>query len=59
MKELDYKPNLAARALRTNSIDVIGLVVPDITNPFFSQLAKNIEMEAAKRGPLRDARKLP
>ncbi|AMN56047.1 LacI family transcriptional regulator [Labrenzia sp. CP4] len=50
MKELDYKPNLAARALRTNSIDVIGLVVPDITNPFFSQLAKNIEMEAAKRG---------
>ncbi len=50
MKELDYKPNLAARALRTNSIDVIGLVVPDITNPFFAQLAKNVEMEAAKRG---------
>lgn len=50
MQELNYKPNLAARALRTNSIEVIGLVVPDITNPFFSQLAKNIEMEAAKRG---------
>ncbi|CTQ56645.1 Ribose operon repressor [Roseibium album] len=49
MDELDYKPNLAARALRTNSIDVVGLVVPDITNPFFAQLAKNIEMEAAKR----------
>lgn len=49
MKALDYKPNLAARALRTNSIDVVGLVVPDITNPFFAQLAKNIEMEAAKR----------
>ncbi|MHA7773523.1 LacI family DNA-binding transcriptional regulator [Roseibium sp. M-1] len=50
MAELHYKPNLAARALRTNSIDVIGLVVPDITNPFFAQLAKNIEMEAGKRG---------
>lgn len=50
MEELNYKPNLAARALRTNSIEVIGLVVPDITNPFFAQLAKNIEMEAAKRG---------
>jgi len=50
MQALNYKPNLAARALRTNSIEVIGLVVPDITNPFFSQLAKNIEMEAAKRG---------
>ncbi|MET1412160.1 LacI family DNA-binding transcriptional regulator [Roseibium sp. HPY-6] len=49
MKELDYKPNLAARALRTNSIDVIGLIVPDLTNPFFAQLAQNVEMEAAKR----------
>lgn len=49
MDELGYKPNLAARALRTNSIDVIGVVVPDITNPFFAQLAKNIEMEAASR----------
>ncbi|WP_085905306.1 LacI family DNA-binding transcriptional regulator [Kiloniella majae] len=48
--ELGYKPNLAARALRTNRIDVIGLVVPDITNPFFAQLAKSIETEAAKRG---------
>ncbi|MTI45632.1 LacI family transcriptional regulator [Roseibium hamelinense] len=50
MRELNYKPNLAARALRTNSIDVVGLIVPDITNPFFAQLAKNIEMEAATRG---------
>ncbi|KZL22089.1 Catabolite control protein A [Pseudovibrio axinellae] len=49
MKALEYKPNLAARALRTNSIDIIGLVVPDITNPFFAELAKFIEMEAAKR----------
>jgi LacI family transcriptional regulator len=49
MDELGYKPNLAARALRTNSIDVIGLVVPDITNPFFAQLAKDIEKEAASR----------
>ncbi|MFD2205883.1 LacI family DNA-binding transcriptional regulator [Kiloniella antarctica] len=50
VEKLGYKPNLAARALRTNRIDVIGLVVPDITNPFFAQLAKCIETEAAKRG---------
>lgn len=50
MADLDYSPNLTARALRTNKIDVLGLVVPDITNPFFAQLAKSIEMEAAKRG---------
>ncbi len=49
MQELGYKPNLAARALRTKRIDVVGLVVPDITNPFFAQLAKCIESEAAKR----------
>lgn len=34
MQELDYKPNLAARALRTSRVAVVGLVVPDITNPF-------------------------
>ena len=45
---LGYKPNLAARALRTNRVDVIGLVVPDITNPFFSQLALEIETKAAQ-----------
>ena len=47
---LEYRPNMAARALRTNKINVIGLVVPDITNPFFAQLAFRIETEAAERG---------
>lgn len=48
--ELNFRPNLAARALRTNQIDVLGLIVPDITNPFFAQLAKSIESEADQRG---------
>lgn len=48
--ELQYRPNLTARALRTNQIDVLGLIVPDITNPFFAQLAKSIESEADLRG---------
>lgn len=47
---LEYRPNMAARALRTNKINIIGLVVPDITNPFFAQLAFRIETEAAERG---------
>ncbi|MDX1737031.1 MAG: LacI family DNA-binding transcriptional regulator [Alphaproteobacteria bacterium] len=50
VKQLRYKPNAVARALRKNSTDVIGLIVPDITNPFFAELAKYTEMEAAKRG---------
>jgi LacI family transcriptional regulator len=40
---------LAARALRTNKLNILGLVVPDISNPFFAQLAKDIEAEAAKQ----------
>ena len=50
INELSFRPNLAARALRTNQIDVLGLIVPDITNPFFAQLAKSIEAEANLRG---------
>lgn len=48
--ELGYKPNLAARALRTNKVNVIGLVVPDISNPYFAQLVKCVEAEASKQG---------
>lgn len=48
--QLGYKPNLAARALRTNRLNILGLIVPDISNPFFAQLAKHIEAEAAKQG---------
>lgn len=46
---LGYRPNLAARALRTSKFNMVGLVVPDISNPFFAQLAKDIEAEAAKQ----------
>ncbi|GFE66482.1 LacI family DNA-binding transcriptional regulator [Litoreibacter roseus] len=48
VETLGYKPNLAARALRTNRVSMFGLIVPDITNPFFAQLAKNIEAEAGQ-----------
>ncbi|MEM9342441.1 MAG: LacI family DNA-binding transcriptional regulator, partial [Pseudomonadota bacterium] len=50
VSDLNYRPNMAARALRTSRASIIGLVVPDITNPFFAQLAKDIETEAARRG---------
>ncbi|SNY90704.1 transcriptional regulator, LacI family [Cohaesibacter sp. ES.047] len=50
IEALGYKPNLAARALRANKDQVLGLVLPDITNPFFAQLAKEIELEASRHG---------
>jgi LacI family transcriptional regulator len=45
-KELNYHPNLNARSLKTNKTKTIGVIVADISNPFFSNLARVIEDEA-------------
>ncbi|WP_281337247.1 LacI family DNA-binding transcriptional regulator [Flavobacterium eburneipallidum] len=45
-QELHYFPNLNARSLKTNISRTIGLIVADISNPFFSSLARTIEDEA-------------
>jgi LacI family transcriptional regulator len=42
VKELDYRPNLAARSLVTGSTYLIGLVVPDLLHPFFAEIAKSL-----------------
>lgn len=49
-KELNYKPNQIARSLRKGSTMTIGLIVADISNPFFGYLARYIEDEANKFG---------
>ena len=45
-----YKPNLMARGVATSHTKIIGLVIPDITNPFFPELVKAIEHHASKSG---------
>jgi len=40
VKEVDYRPNLAARSLVTGRTYAIGLVVPDLVHPFFGEVAK-------------------
>ncbi len=50
IEELGYRPNLNARALRLGTTDLIGLVVPDSSNPFFAELAQGIERAAAQHG---------
>jgi LacI family transcriptional regulator len=50
MKELDYRPNLAARALVTGKSHIIGLVVPDLVHSFFGQVAKGLTPVLRKRG---------
>jgi LacI family transcriptional regulator len=42
MKELDYQPNMMARSLVTGQSFIIGLIVPDLLNPFFTELAQSL-----------------
>lgn len=48
--EYNYYPNRIARGLRLERTETIGLIVPDIANPYFSAIAKTIEVESRKRG---------
>ncbi|MGP4079250.1 LacI family DNA-binding transcriptional regulator [Pseudalkalibacillus sp. R45] len=50
MKQLDYRPSVVASALTRKKTDTLGLLVPDISNPFFSEIARNIEDRAHERG---------
>lgn len=50
MDELNYQPNELARSLSRRKSHVIGLIIPDISHPFFAQLTKHIEYYAYKHG---------
>ena len=50
IERLGYRPNLNARALRSGATDLIGLVLPDISNPYFAELAQAVEQVAAQHG---------
>lgn len=43
IRELGYKPNAIARSMVTKSTQTIGLIITDITNPFFAQLVRGVE----------------
>lgn len=50
MKELEYHPNAVARSLRINKTNLIALVVADLSNHFFMEIAKGLELEVSKMG---------
>lgn len=50
MEELNYKPNAIARSLVTKKTNVIGLLIPDISNPYFAELARGVEDGAGRFG---------
>jgi DNA-binding LacI/PurR family transcriptional regulator len=48
--ELGYRPNAAARALKTGAARTVALVVPDVTNPFFGALLRGAQTAARAAG---------
>lgn len=50
VKEVGYKPNQLAQSLRTGKTRILGLIVEDISNPFFARIAKQIEDKAYDNG---------
>ncbi|MEK4387919.1 LacI family DNA-binding transcriptional regulator [Solibacillus sp. FSL W7-1464] len=48
--ELDYKPSSVARSLSKKQSNIIGLIVPDIKNPYFPELARAVEDMALSYG---------
>ena len=41
--EYDYVPNIMAKGLKGDHTNTLGIILPDITNPFFSTIARGIE----------------
>jgi len=50
LAETGYMPNTVARNLRAQRTDTIALVMPDMTNPFFTALAQGVETAAREAG---------
>lgn len=50
VQEVGYKPNELAKSLRTGKTKIIGLIIEDISNPFFANIARYIETKAYSRG---------
>lgn len=50
IKELGYRPNAIARSLKMNKTFMIGLVVPDISNIFFMEIARGVESVISRLG---------
>ncbi|MDQ0614848.1 LacI family transcriptional regulator [Microbacterium sp. W4I4] len=49
-EQLNFTPNRAARSLRRQSSEVIALIIPDIENPYFTEMARGVEDVASEAG---------
>ena len=48
--QLGYSPNRAARHLKTGRVQMIGIIVPSVANPFYGAFASPVERAALKAG---------
>lgn len=49
-EKLGYRPSITARALKTGKTGILGLVMPDLTNPLFPRIAQTLSLAAEQRG---------
>ncbi|MBN9140782.1 MAG: LacI family DNA-binding transcriptional regulator [Micrococcales bacterium] len=49
-RQLGFTPNRTARTLRRQASEVIALVIPDIENPYFTEMARGVEDVASEAG---------
>ena len=47
-RDLGYRPNFAGRALKLARSDVLAMIVPDLTNPLFSELLRGVDEAATE-----------
>ena len=50
IEEMDYLPNAIARSLRSSKTNLVAMIVPDISNMFFTEMARGLEEEIQKIG---------
>lgn len=49
-KKLNYQPNAVARSLKNHRTNTIGIIIPDISNPYFMKISKGIEDTIRENG---------
>lgn len=50
VKQLDYTPNAVARSLQTRTTRTVGMLIPDIANPFYARVVRGVEDRLSKDG---------
>ena len=53
IKQLNYSPNMVARSLSTKRTMQVGIILEDISNPFFAELAEDFERAAQLRDEIK------